>query len=121
MMTTELNETQGFIGVTLYLVLVVVALTAAWRIYVKMGRRGWEALIPIYNLVIFYKCVWGSGWYLLLTLIPVVGPIIALVTLFKLYRGFHKGLIFSWLGLIFSPIAFLIVAFDSSWWHGGFC
>ena len=120
-MTMELNETQVFMVVALYLAVVIVVLAAAWRIYVKMGRRGWEALIPIYNLVIFYKCVWGSGWYLLLALIPVAGPIIALVTLFKMYRGFQKGLLFSWLGLIFTPITFLIVAFDSSWWRGGFC
>ena len=120
-MTNELSETQSTMVLLIYLAVLVLILTVSWRIFFKMGRRGWESLIPIYNLVIFFKCVWGSGWYVLLLLIPVVGPIISLVSLFKLYRGFHKGLIFSWLGLIFSPIAMLIIAFDSSWWHGGFC
>ena len=103
------------------LAFLILACAVPWRIFRKMGRAGIEALIPLYNFIILCKYIWGSGWFCLLVLIPVFNSIFILVTLFKLYRGFGKGLLFSWLGLLFSPIALLLIAFDSSRWDCSFC
>ena len=43
------------------LVLGILTLIAAWRIYVKGGERGWKVLIPIMSRYAFYKIVWDKN------------------------------------------------------------
>lgn len=100
--------------------LLLLVIFVIYSIFRKLGRYGWEGLIPIYNLVILYHVVWGSGWYVILQFIPFVGTVIGFVTLWKLYRGFSKGLLFTLMGLICPPIALVILAFDSSRWQNAF-
>lgn len=33
----------------LELVVTIITLAASWRIFQKMGRKGWEGIIPLYN------------------------------------------------------------------------
>lgn len=43
-----------------------------WKIYVKMGFKGWICLIPVYSQHVFYKAIWGKSW-------PLWGPILTYV------------------------------------------
>lgn len=48
----------------------VVTLIAGWFIYKKMGLKGWEAIVPFYNLYVLFRELYGNGWKFLLLLIP---------------------------------------------------
>lgn len=48
---------------TLYLVFFVVIIAAYWRIFQKLGRKGWECLIPIYNSAVMFKEIWNVKWF----------------------------------------------------------
>ena len=37
------------------LVIAIILIISMWRIFEKAGRKGWEALIPIYNLFIIFQ------------------------------------------------------------------
>jgi len=89
----------------------IFCLITMWAIFEKAFEPGWGALIPIYNLYLYFKITWGNGWFFLLTLIPYVNIIIAIITTFKLARSFGKSFWFG-LGLFFLSAIFLgILAF----------
>ena len=83
-------------------------LVGEWMIYKKMGREGWEGIIPFYNLYVLCDILYGKPWNWLLLLIPTY----AIYYIFKLYidfahafskkSGFGVGMVF--LPYIFFPI-----------------
>ncbi len=97
-------------GLALLLLLVM----ANWKIFEKGGEAGWKCLIPIYNLYILIKIAGKPGWWLLLTLLPLVGIAILLMIMIALAERFGKGALFGvglfLLGFIFFPL----LAFDGS-------
>ena len=96
----------------------VVAIVSMWRIFTKAGEPGWAAIIPFYNCFVFFKIAWGKGIYFLLTFIPFVGFVFAIIAWVKLTKAFGKGAGFA-VGLIFlNPIFAMILAFDKSEYIG---
>lgn len=100
------------------LVVAIVCLIAAAKLFSKAGIAGWKVLIPIYNGYLLYKLVFGNGWLFLLNLIPFVGYVLPCVVEFKLAKAFGKGTGFAILSLFFSPITRMILAFGDSEYVG---
>lgn len=86
----------------------LIALIGMWKLFVKAGKPGWAAIIPIYNAYILLKIVGKPGWWLILYIIPVINIIFLVWTYNMLSKSFGKdemftvGLVF--LGFIFVPI-----------------
>ena len=38
----------------------IVSLVASWMIYKKMGREGWEGIIPIYSTYVLCQELYGN-------------------------------------------------------------
>ncbi len=100
-----------FISLTITILTVI----ANWKIFVKAGKPGWAALIPIYNLVVLYQVAGVSPWLILLLLfvgVPIVGPLIALglsiYLMVQLANAFGKGAGFA-VGLIFLNTIFIMI------------
>jgi uncharacterized membrane protein YhaH (DUF805 family) len=102
------------IGLLVGLLLIV----AAWKVFTKAGHPGWASIIPIYNLYILCKIVGRPWWWILLMLIPVVGFIVGIILCIDLAKSFGKGAGFgiglALLGLIFLPI----LGFGSAQYQG---
>ena len=49
----------GFVTIIVWVLMVI----AAWRIFKKAGEPGWKALIPIYNFYILYKIAGMKNWF----------------------------------------------------------
>ena len=81
---------------------------AMWKIYVKAGFQGWEAIIPIYNYLVLLKIVGKPWWWILMLIIPGVNLIFSIWTVNMLSKSFGKdegftvGLLL--LGFVFYPI-----------------
>ena len=45
---------------------VVVSFIANWKLFEKMGYKGWQGIIPFYSEYILVKELYGSGWYFLI-------------------------------------------------------
>ena len=90
------------------LVIAVLTLVAMWKIFVKAGKPGWACLIPFYNMYCMYDIAWGNGWLFLLTFIPCVGLVFAIIMLFKLAKAFGQGTGFGF-GLLFLNTIFVLI------------
>ena len=94
----------GVIG----LVLGILAIAGMWKMFVKAGKPGWAAIIPIYNAIVMLEIVGRPIWWIILLLIPCVGVIFAFILSIDLAKSFGKGAGFgigiALLGFIFIPM-----------------
>ncbi len=96
----------GVVGSIVYLAVIALMIASMWKIFAKSGEPGWVAIVPIYNVYVLFKIVYGQGIMFLLTLIPIVGFFVCLKLYYDLAKAFGKGIGYT-LGLIFLPIVFL--------------
>ena len=104
-----------------YLIVLVLAIVAMWKIFSKAGEAGWKSIIPFYNVYTEFKLFWAGCNPLLMTIlmfVPFVNCILALILVYKMCASFGKGVGFFILMLFFSPIAMLILAFGSDQYIG---
>ena len=81
-------------------------------IYKKAGRKGYEAFIPIYNLIVKLKFLDLPLWIIIFYFIPGLNLIVNIVINIKLALFFDKDELFG-IGLTFIPIIFKpILAFS---------
>lgn len=92
----------------IYLAIIAAMLISLWKVYVKAGRKGWEGIVPIYNIYVLTQIVGRPWWWLILCLIPVVNIIPFIILCIDLALSFGRTLLFgiglALLGFIFFPI-----------------
>ena len=49
----------GVMAIAFFILMIV----AMWKIFTKAGEKGWKALIPIYNLYIYFKIAGAKNWF----------------------------------------------------------
>ncbi len=101
------------------LLVAVFFIIVLWKIFVKAGKPGWAAIVPIYNLIVFCQIIKKPSLYFLLLLIPVAQIVFLIIMLNGLSKAFGKGTGFTvgliFLGFIFMPIlAFGKAAYKAS-------
>jgi len=110
-----LSMIAGGIGMFVFFLALFALMTVAMcKIYMKAGREWWEAIVPIYNVVIFFKIINKSCWNMLLFCIPIVNFIFAIIFMNRLSKkfGYESGFT---VGLLFLPIIFFpILAWGDS-------
>lgn len=78
---------------------------AKWVIYEKAGRKGWESIIPIYNLVVAFEFLDIPMWMIILLFIPGANVAVPIVMAIKMAERFGKPSGYA-VGLIFLPYVF---------------
>jgi hypothetical protein len=90
------------------LVIVVAIIAGVWKVFVKAGKPGWAAIIPIYNLIVLLQIAGKPLWWIILFIIPLVNLIMAILVSIAVAQKFGKGTGFgvglALLGFIFYPI-----------------
>jgi len=113
----SLNTISGPIYTIFLIVTVMVAtiiIISLYRIFVKAGRPGWAAIIPIYNMYLLLKVIKKPGWWIILFFIPIVTYIIQIIVAIEIGKAFGKSALFSTIFLLLLPVGFLVIAFDKS-------
>lgn len=114
-------ETQGttiIAGFGLFLLfilaLAVFFIFCSWKLYQKAGRKGWECIIPVYNIIIFLDIIKRPRWWILLYLIPFVSLVVAIINCFDTAKAFGKDTGFGIGLLLLSPVFFPLLALGDS-------
>ena len=101
------------------IIVTIISLVASWMIFKKMGRQGWEGIVPIYNSYVLCSELYGNGWKFLLMLIPIYNIYFAIKLYIDWAREFNKSAGFA-IGMLFLPFIFqLILAFGSAQYKDG--
>lgn len=102
----------------LCLALVLLIIVSLWKIFVKAGKPGWAAIIPIYNIIVWLEIVGKPVWWIILLLIPLVNFFVLLYLNHLTSKAFGKDVVMTLL-LIFLPfIGFPMLAFGPAQYVG---
>ena len=109
-----MDDGIGFFGIVIYLAIIVVVVAAIWKVYVKAGKPGWAAIVPIYNLIVLLEIVGRPVWWIVLMLIPLVNFVIFVLMSIAFAKAFGKGAGFG-IGIVFLGFIFLpLLAFSDA-------
>ena len=122
-MSTVVVSTTNYsippVAVALYLVLLVVSIVAAWKVFEKAGEKGWKILIPFYNLYTLFRIAGRNGWWMLALFVPFVNIVVGVMLALDLAKHFGKGALFAIFGLILFPyVGTLMLAFGEAKYVG---
>jgi len=81
-----------FTTLLIFILLVqVIHFLGTWKLYIKAGRKAWEAAIPIYNAIVLMKIINRSPWWTLLLFIPIANLIMFPVIWVETLRSFGRN------------------------------
>ena len=108
----------SFISLIISLGFAAFIIATMWKLFVKAGKPGWAAIIPIYNTVVLLQITGRPLWFLILAFIPFVNLAFAVIICLDLARVFGKSALFG-LGILFLSIIFLpLLAFGDARYIG---
>jgi signal peptidase I len=83
------------------LIIQVIHFLGTWKLYVKAGRKAWEAAIPVYNGIILMKIIKRPWWWVLLLFVPIINLLMFPVVWVETIRSFGKhSLLDTWLVIL---------------------
>ena len=90
-----MNGTQWILFI---LLVQVIHFLGTWKLYVKAGRKAWEAAIPIYNAVVLMQIINRPKWWTVLLFIPIINLLMFPVIWVETIRSYGRNtLLESWL------------------------
>ena len=89
----------------LWLAVTVLLIAAMWKVFVKAGKPGWAAIVPIYNVIVLLEITGKPLWWIILMFIPFVNIIVGVMLMLSLAQNFGKSVGFG-IGLLLLPFVF---------------
>lgn len=89
----------------LILSIIFIFVYSSERMYMKMNKPWWAALVPFYNYFVLSEAVFNNMFLGFLIFVPIVGNIYMLILYYKLGKSFNKnGVLTALFPLIMIPI-----------------
>lgn len=73
-----------------FLIVQVIHFAGTWKLYVKAGRKPWEAIVPVYNAIVLLKILKRPTWWVILLFIPIINLLMFPVIWVETVRSFGK-------------------------------
>lgn len=83
-----MNYTQWLL---FFLIVQLIHFLGTWKLYVKAGRKAWEAAIPVYNAIILMKIIRRPSWWVVLLFIPIINLLMFPVIWVETIRSFGRN------------------------------
>jgi signal peptidase I len=79
--------------VIFFLIIQIVHFLGTWKLYIKAGRKAWEAAIPVYNAVVLMRIInrKKTWWWTFLLFLPIINLIMFPVLWVETIRSFGKN------------------------------
>jgi hypothetical protein len=111
---SPLGAGMGIGMMVVWLAIVVLMVASMWKLFVKAGKPGWAAIVPIYNLVVLLEIAGKPIWWFILFLIPFVNIVVAIMLAVAVARKFGKGTGFAIGMVVLAPVFYPMLAFGDS-------
>ncbi len=92
----------------------ILMIVCMWVIFRKAGKKGWEAIIPVYNIIVLLEITRLPIWYIVLYLIPFANIYAMFKVNIELAHRFGKSTGFGVASVFFSIICMPILAFGKA-------
>lgn len=91
--------------INIALLTIVTMFEGMWAVYEKAGKKGWEAFIPILNIISMLEIIKRPLWWVLMLFIPIVNLAFVYLICEQLAQRYGKEEGFV-IGLMFLPFIF---------------
>lgn len=89
-----MSATQWIIFI---LLVQVIHFLGTWKLYVKAGRKAWEAAVPVYNAIVLMQIINRPKWWVILLFIPIINLLMFPVIWVETIRSFGRSTLWeSW-------------------------
>ncbi|MEM9141664.1 MAG: signal peptidase I [Bacteroidota bacterium] len=93
-----MNETQWIFFI---LLVQLIHFFGTWKLYIKAGRKAWEAAIPVYNAMVLMKIIKRPRWWVILLFIPIINLLMFPVVWVETIRSFGRNSLWeTWLVIL---------------------
>ncbi|MFD0992798.1 signal peptidase I [Tenacibaculum geojense] len=72
----------------LFLIVQVIHFLGTWKLYVKAGRKAWEAAVPVYNAIVLMQIINRPKWWVILLFVPIVNLLMFPIVWIETCRSF---------------------------------
>ena len=101
--------------IILWLAIMIFVIVCMWKVFVKAGKPGWYAIIPVYNMWALLELGDQQGFW---CLIPVANIIFYVKACLSINKKFSKPTWFAFLMIFVAPVAFIILGFSKDVYKG---
>ena len=77
--------------IVFFFIVQIVHFAATWKLYVKAGRKSWEAIVPVYNAIVLMGIIKRPKWWVILLFIPIVNLMMFPVIWVETIRSFGRN------------------------------
>lgn len=74
----------------IFIILLIPFHVGLWKLFEKAGRKGWESVIPIYDLYVIQKITGKPAYWVIAALFPGINLIVLYAMVMNLYKSFGK-------------------------------
>ena len=85
----------------------ILIITGTWKLFEKAGRKGWEAVIPLYSWYVIMKITGRPVWWLLWFIIPGINFLVCMGLIIDLVKSFGKFKLGQHIAAVFLPFIYL--------------
>ena len=100
------------------LIWIVPTVVGLWKVFVKAGRPGWSAIVPIYSNWQIIEIVGRPGWWLALLFIPYASIVFMFILMIDLAKSFGKSTGFGVGMILLAPVFMLMLGFGDATYLG---
>ncbi len=114
--STEVSGASLALLLTLFIVWFIIAILmviSIWRLFIKAGKPGWAAIVPIYNIVVMLEISGKPMWWIAMLFIPFVNIVFGIMIYYSFVKAYGKSDGFAVLAIFFPYIMYPIMAFSS--------
>lgn len=94
-----MNGTQWIIFI---LIIQVIHFLGTWKLYVKAGKKAWEAAVPVYNAIVLMQIINRPKWWVILLFIPIINLLMFPVIWVETIRSFGRNTLWETWAVILS-------------------
>ncbi|WP_149276938.1 signal peptidase I [Pareuzebyella sediminis] len=93
-----MNATQWLLFI---LIVQIIHFLGTWKLYVKAGRKPWEAAVPVYNAIVLMQIINRPKWWVVLLFIPIINLLMFPILWIETIRSFGRNsLLETWLVIL---------------------
>ena len=73
----------------LFLIVQVIHFLGTWKLYVRAGRKAWEAAVPVYNAIVLMDIINRPKWWVILLFVPIINLLMFPILWIETCRSFR--------------------------------
>ena len=105
------SSASALAGIGIAYVVIMLAISALivvsyWKLFVKAGKPGWAAIVPIYNFIVMCEIAEKPWWYVFLLCVPIANIYAIVVVYNGIAKKFGKSTGYT-VGMILLPVIFI--------------